>query len=97
MVTPVFVPSNALYLSYNTTAHHTTGLAPHYVMFGCEPQLTVDFLIGTDKEDPGEETPEESLRVVHDHVQQQPDAKAEPSGTKSITNRRLIRAWKKGS
>ena len=69
--------------SYNTTAHHTTGLAPHYIMFGREPQLPVDFLLGVDKE-PGEEAPEEwiqkhqeSLRTVYDHVRQQLCAKAE--------------------
>lgn len=75
--------------SYNTTAHHTTGLAPHYIMFGREPQLPVDFLLGTVKEYPGGETLEEwvrqhqeSLRAVHDHVRQQLHAKAEKRNQK---------------
>lgn len=75
--------------SHNITAHHATGLAPYYVMFGREPQLPVDFILGTDQEDPSQETPEEwvrqhqeSLRVVHDHVRLQLEAKAEKRNQK---------------
>ena len=53
-------------------------------MFGREPQLPVDFLLGADKEAPCGETPEEwvqkhqhSLKGVHEHVRQQLEAKAE--------------------
>lgn len=31
---------------YNTTPHQTTGESPHLLMFGQEPQLPVDFLLG---------------------------------------------------
>lgn len=32
--------------SYNTTPHQSTGESPHFLMFGQEPQLPVDFLLG---------------------------------------------------
>ncbi|XP_062844567.1 retrovirus-related Pol polyprotein from transposon 412 [Trichomycterus rosablanca] len=31
---------------YNTTPHQSTGESPHFLMFGQEPQLPVDFLLG---------------------------------------------------
>lgn len=35
-----------LLFSYNTTPHHATGESPHFLMFGQEPRLPVDFLLG---------------------------------------------------
>lgn len=35
-----------LLFSYNTTPHQTTGQSPFFLMFGREPQLPVDFLLG---------------------------------------------------
>lgn len=32
--------------NYNTTPHHTTGHSPFFLMFGRDPQLSVDFLLG---------------------------------------------------
>lgn len=32
--------------SYNTTPHQSTGESPYYLMFGQEPQLPIDFLLG---------------------------------------------------
>lgn len=31
---------------YNTTPHQATGMSPHLLMFGREPQLPVDFILG---------------------------------------------------
>ncbi|XP_041862171.1 uncharacterized protein LOC121653037 [Melanotaenia boesemani] len=36
----------SLTFSYNTTAHQSTGESPYFLMFGIEPQLPVDFLLG---------------------------------------------------
>uniref|UniRef100_A0A8C2G9Y2 Integrase catalytic domain-containing protein n=1 Tax=Cyprinus carpio TaxID=7962 RepID=A0A8C2G9Y2_CYPCA len=41
---PKYLPQ--LLFSYNTTIHKTTGECPHFVMFGQEPNLPVDFLLG---------------------------------------------------
>uniref|UniRef100_A0A3B3IF94 Gypsy retrotransposon integrase-like protein 1 n=1 Tax=Oryzias latipes TaxID=8090 RepID=A0A3B3IF94_ORYLA len=35
-----------LLYSYNTTPHHSTGESPFFLMFGQEPRLPVDFLLG---------------------------------------------------
>lgn len=35
---------------YNTTPHQTTGESPHLLMFGQDPQLPVDFLLGRVRE-----------------------------------------------
>ncbi len=35
-----------LLFSYNTTPHQATGESPHFLMFGQEPRLPVDFLLG---------------------------------------------------
>lgn len=32
--------------SYNTTPHQSTGESPHFLMFGQDPQLPIDFLLG---------------------------------------------------
>lgn len=41
---PKYLPQ--LLFSYNTTIHQTTGECPHFLMFGQEPNLPVDFLLG---------------------------------------------------
>lgn len=41
---PQYLPQ--LVFSYNTTVHQTTQESPHFLMFGQEPQLPVDFLLG---------------------------------------------------
>ncbi|XP_048093787.1 uncharacterized protein LOC125291202 [Alosa alosa] len=41
---PEYLPQ--LVFSYNTTIHQSTGESPHFIMFGQEPQLPIDFLLG---------------------------------------------------
>lgn len=48
---PEFLPQ--LVFSYNTTIHQSTGESPYYLMFGQEPQLPVDFLLGRVREPAG--------------------------------------------
>lgn len=38
---------------YNTTVHQTTGESPHLLMFGQEPSLPIDFLLGRIREPEG--------------------------------------------
>lgn len=48
--------------AYNTTAHHVIGMT-HYLMFGCDPRLPVDFLLGRSED--GSLSPTEDW--VQDH------------------------------
>ncbi|KAM6892521.1 retrovirus-related Pol polyprotein from transposon 412, partial [Xenentodon cancila] len=45
---PEYLPQ--VLFSYNTTPHQSTGYSPFLLMFGREPQLPVDFLLGRIKE-----------------------------------------------
>lgn len=49
-----------LLFCYNSTPHQTTGESPHFLMFGQEPRLPIDFLLGR--------TPEPVAGEIHDWV-----------------------------
>ena len=49
-----------LLFCYNSTPHQTTGESPHFLMFGQEPRLPIDFLLGR--------VPEPIAGEVHDWV-----------------------------
>ncbi|KAL7883342.1 hypothetical protein SRHO_G00010000 [Serrasalmus rhombeus] len=51
-----------LVFNYNSAIHQSTGESPHFLMFGQEPQLPVDFLLGRVQEGEG--------RAVCDWVQE---------------------------
>lgn len=63
--------------AYNTTIHQSTGMTPYFIMFGREPRLPVDFLLGADPEE-AEEGQEEDwvqehrglLEEAYSHVRQ---------------------------
>lgn len=48
---PTYLPH--VLFSYNTTIHQTTGESPYLLMFGQEPKLPVDFLLGRIQEPTG--------------------------------------------
>lgn len=58
-------------------------MTPYYLIFGCDRKLPVDFLLGRSEDGNFSATEEwvrdhqESLRVAHDHVRQQLQAKVE--------------------
>lgn len=49
-----------LLFCYNSTPHQTTGESPHFLMFGQEPRLPIDFLLGR--------VPEPIAGEVHDWI-----------------------------
>ncbi|KAL7834629.1 hypothetical protein SRHO_G00288760 [Serrasalmus rhombeus] len=73
-----------LTFAYNTTPHQTTGQTPHFLMFGCQPRLPVDFLLGTGEITQDPEPLEEwvskhqqSLQLAHEHVRQRSKEQAQ--------------------
>ncbi len=64
-----------LVYAYNTTVHQSTGRTPYYLMFGREPRLPIDFVLGVEAEEEGESSVEEWVREhqellegAYDHV-----------------------------
>ncbi|KAL7873914.1 hypothetical protein SRHO_G00048840 [Serrasalmus rhombeus] len=73
-----------LVFAYNTTPHQTTGRTPYYLMFGYEPKLPIDFLLGTEDgnldHDPLDEwvqKHQQKLRMVREHVRQRAEKQAQ--------------------
>ncbi|XP_028298451.1 uncharacterized protein LOC114460741 [Gouania willdenowi] len=63
--------------AYNTTVHQSTGMTPYFLMFGRQPRLPVDFLLGADVEEVEEgqgdswvQEHQELLEEAYSHVQQ---------------------------
>jgi hypothetical protein len=60
---PEFLPE--VVYAYNATPHSSTGFAPFYLLFGQNPRLPVDVLLGADEE--GEELSLDDWIVQHHH------------------------------
>lgn len=74
--------------AYNTTVHQTTGMTPYFLMFGREPQLPVDFLVGSESEgdvlmEEWVEEHQKSLAAAYETVQQRIDRKVAQRDSKN--------------
>jgi hypothetical protein len=54
-----------LVFSYNVSQNSTTGYSPYYVLFGHNPKLPVDFLLGTNQSDDSDRFPMCTLSPTH--------------------------------
>uniref|UniRef100_A0A3B1IG97 Gypsy retrotransposon integrase-like protein 1 n=1 Tax=Astyanax mexicanus TaxID=7994 RepID=A0A3B1IG97_ASTMX len=75
--------------AYNTTPHQTTGKTPYYLMFGYEPKLPVDFLLGIDEGDEPVDTlddwilnHQQSLRLAREQVSERARKRAQQRNQK---------------
>jgi transposase InsO family protein len=61
-----YVPS--LVHAYNVTPHTSTGYSPYYLMFGRQPKLAVDALLGLSNNEENYRTKHEYVRKLHDRL-----------------------------
>lgn len=57
-----------LTFAYNTTVHQSTGVSPYFLMFGRQPQLPVDLLLGTSSEELSGGSVEEWIQEHQDNL-----------------------------
>lgn len=69
-----------LVYAYNVTPHATTGYSPHYLLFGVNPHLPVDALLGQEQGQAGQsdwlETHRERLHEAHSRAREYAERKA---------------------
>lgn len=69
-----------LVYAYNVTPHATTGYSPHYLLFGVNPHLPVDALLGQEQGQAGQsdwlETHRERLQEAHSRAREYAERKA---------------------
>jgi len=53
----------ALVQMYNCTPHSTTGISPHFLLFGQDPRLPIDALLGIRRQEPDATGPVEWIRA----------------------------------
>lgn len=69
-----------LVYAYNVTPHATTGYSPHYLLFGVNPHLPIDALLGQDQDQAGQsdwlETHKERLQAAHSRAREYAERRA---------------------
>lgn len=75
---PEYLPE--LVYAYNVTPHSSTGYAPYYLLFGVQPRLPVDALLGreceSDRKQDWLSVHQERLRQAHDKAREYSERKA---------------------
>ena len=66
---PKYLPD--LFMAYNSSTHDSTGYLPYFLMFGRQPRLPVDVVIGITLEDDNDDfvkNQQEMFRTAYDIV-----------------------------
>ena len=82
-----------LVYAYNVTPHSSTGYSPHYLLFGEEPRLPVDFLLGSEGGGPNdvENVITDDLMSQHQHRLKEAHQKAGEHLRQAALNRESLR------